>query len=119
MTMNDGEGICAAEVDTGLRGRVWAVLRQLAATLREAKAPNLAAQVAYSLIFAMPSIVLLVALIAGQIDRHTGFAITQEVRRAILQTLPPDVHPVMTGLLDDATARASAAPTTVSAIISI
>ena len=81
--------------------------------------PNLASQVAYSLIFAMPSILLIVALIAGQVDLYTGFAITEEVRHAIMTTLPPDVQQVMIGLLDDAMQRARAGPTTVSAIVSI
>ena len=94
-------------------------LRDVMVTVREANVPSLASQVAYSLIFAMPSILLIVALIAGQVDQYTGFAITEEVRHAIITTLPADVQQVMIGLLDDAMLRARAGPTTVSAIVSI
>ena len=103
----------------GFLGQARALLRDVVKTLREARVPSLAAQVAYSLIFAMPSILLMTMVVAAQIDQRTGFAITREVRRAIVRTLPADVEQVMTGLLDDATARASAGPTTVSAILSI
>lgn len=103
----------------GIWERVSPFLRDVVETVREANVPSLASQVAYSLIFAMPSILLIVALIAGQVDRYTGFAITEEVRHAIMTTLPPDVQQVMIGLLDDAMLRARAGPTTVSAIVSI
>jgi membrane protein len=106
-----------------LKPRIWErvkpFVRDVVGTLREANVPSLASQVAYSLIFAMPSILLIVALIAGQVDRYTGFAITEEVRHAIITTLPADVQQVMIGLLDDAMLRARAGPTTVSAIVSI
>jgi membrane protein len=108
-----------AEIRHGLWSQVQALVRDVVETLQEAKVPSLAAQVAYSLIFAMPSILLVIMVVAGQIDQHTGFAITREVRRTIVRTLPADVEQVMTGLLEDATARASAGPTTVSAILSI
>jgi membrane protein len=108
-----------AQTATGLREQGKTFLRDVAETLRKADVPGLAAQVAYSFIFAMPSILLIVTLVAGQIDQRTGFAITDEVRDAIITTMPTDVQPVMTGLLDDAMTRARAGPTTLSAIVSI
>lgn len=109
----------ALRVRGGLWTRLRAFLGDLLRTLREAKVPALASQVAYSLIFAMPSILLIVAVVVYQIDLHSRFAIRDEVRRAIMATLPPDVQQVVGGLLDDAMTRASVGPTTISAIISI
>src|SRR3954462_10321295 len=104
---------------TGFWERSQPFLSDVVETVRQANVPSLASQVAYSLIFAMPSILLIVTLIAGQVDRYTGFAITGEVRHAIMTTLPPDVQQVMIGLLDDSMLPARSGPTTVSAIVSI
>jgi membrane protein len=117
--MTERRGSADMETSGGIWSRMRVLLRDVVETLQAARVPSLAAQVAYSLIFAMPSILLMVMAVAGQIDQRTGFAITREVRRAIVRTLPADVEQVMTGLLDDATARASAGPTTLSAILSI
>jgi membrane protein len=117
--MTDTDGVRTAERNRRLSARLAAFARDVITELRQARLPGLAAEVAYSLIFAMPSILLIVTLIALQVDRRTGFAITAEVRRAIITTLPQDVQQVMMGLLDNAVQRASAGPTTVSAIVSI
>lgn len=87
--------------------------------LHEINLGGLAAQVAYSLIFAMPSILLILAFVARVIDERTGFAITDEVRAAVTEALPIGVRPVVTGLVDDATIRAREGPTTLGAIVAI
>lgn len=87
--------------------------------LREINLAGLTAQVAYSLIFAMPSILLILAFVSRVIDERTGFAITDEVRAFIIDALPVGVRPVVAGLVDDATTRAREGPTTISAIVAV
>jgi membrane protein len=99
------------------RGREF--LRRLIYALRMVNLMGLAAQVAYSLIFAMPSILLITALAINAVDQRTGFAISDEVRTLIVGTLPPGVQPVITGLIDDAMRRAREGPSTLSAIAAI
>jgi membrane protein len=95
-----------------------ALARDLWGALLLANLPGLASQVAYSLIFAMPSLLLVVALVVGDIDQRTGFALTDEMRLLILDALPPEVQ-VVANLITDAMLRASEGPTTISAIVSI
>jgi membrane protein len=96
-----------------------AFLRSLIDALREVNLNGLAAQVSYSLIFAMPSILLIIALVAHAVDERTGFAITEEVRTFIVEALPLGIQPVVTGLVNDAVTRAREGPTTLSAVIAI
>jgi membrane protein len=95
------------------------IARDLAAALRGANLIGLAAQVSYSLIFAMPSILLAVALLAHIVDERTGFVISDEVRSLIVGGMPAEVRPTITTLLDDAMAQARQGPTTVSASVAI
>jgi membrane protein len=113
-------GSMAAEAVTG---GPWAALRSflrdLLAALRVANVTALASQVAYSLIFAMPSILLAIALVALEVDRRTGFALSDEVRTLIVGALPAQIEGTVTGLVNDAMVRARQGPTTVSAVLSI
>ncbi len=103
----------------GYRERLRGVVLDLMAALRAINLGGLAAQVSYSLIFSLPSILLILALAAKGIDERTGFAISDEVRAFILEALPAGVQPVVSGLVDDAMTRAREGPSTVSAIIAI
>jgi membrane protein len=118
MAMTDAEA-AGMSGRPGLWKRCRAFLLRLVDALREVNLNGLAAQVSYSLIFAMPSILLIVALVANTIDERTGFAITEEVRAFIVDALPLGVQPVVTGLVNDAVTRAREGPTTLSAIIAI
>jgi membrane protein len=95
------------------------IARDLAAALRGANLIGLAAQVSYSLIFAMPSILLAAALLAHAVDERTGFVISDEVRSLIAGGMPAEVRPTITTLLDDAMAQARQGPTTVSASVAV
>lgn len=87
--------------------------------LRAANLTALASQVAYSLIFAMPSILLVVVLVTHEIDRRTGFAISDELRTLIVGAMPAEIESTVSGLVDDALDRARQGPTTFGAIASI
>jgi membrane protein len=112
-----------ASVGSARARQRWARPRGYLLGLRNAlQAVNLnglAAQVSYSLIFAMPSILLVIALIANTVDQRTGFAISGEVREVIVTALPIGVQPVIRGLIDDAVSRAREGPSTLSAVIAI
>ena len=105
--------------DPGPWGGLRAFSSRLLGALREVNLSGLAAQVSYSLIFSMPSILLIFALVVNGIDARTGFALSDEVRAFILDALPAGVRPVVNGLVDDALARAREGPSTLSAIIAI
>lgn len=93
--------------------------RDLLGALRAANLTALGSQVAYSLIFAMPSILLVIALVAVEIDRRSGFAISTEVRQLIVASLPAPIQATVNALVNDAMLRAREGPTTLSAVVSI
>jgi membrane protein len=105
--------------EPGFWHRARAFLLCLLEALRTVNFNALAAQVAYSLIFSMPSILLVVALIARAVDERTGFAISREIRDVIVTALPAGVQPVIHGLIDDAVSRAREGPSTLSAVIAV
>lgn len=111
--------IAATELETTIGERFPSFLRDLARALREVNLTGLAAQVAYSLIFSMPSILLIVALAAHDVDQRTGFALSDEVRVLIIGALPPGVQPVVSTLIDDAMIRAREGPSLLSAAVAI
>ena len=114
-------GAVSAEmsVGSGPAETLKGFFRDLLAALRVANLTALASQVAYSLIFAMPSILLVIALVAVEADRRTGFAISEEVRALIIAALPSQVEGTVNGLVTDAMMRARQGPTTISAVVSI
>lgn len=108
-----------AQANSDYRGRLKTFLADLRHALRAINLTGLAAQVSYSLIFAMPSILLIVAVVALSIDRQTGFAISDEVKVLVVATLPPGVQPVVAGLIDESMAQARRGPSTVSALVAV
>ncbi len=99
--------------------RVRMFLLDLGHALRTVNLTGLAAQVSYSLIFSLPSILLIFAVVAQEIDHRTGYALSDEVRDFIVDALPVGVQPVVSGLADDAMTRARQGPTTISALAAI
>ncbi len=108
-----------AHTYAGFQDRLKSFLSDLRRALSAVNLTGLAAQVSYSLIFAMPSILLIVALVALGIDRQTGFALSDEVKTLVVATLPPGVQPVVSGLIDESMAQARKGPSTFSAIVAI
>lgn len=109
----------ATQASDDLQDRLRTFLADLRHALRAINLTGLAAQVSYSLIFAMPSILLIVAVVALYIDRQTGFAVSDEVKILVVGTLPPGVQPVVAGLIDESMAQARKGPSTVSALVAI
>jgi membrane protein len=117
--MSESDVVAAGEPEASWQERARAFLGALFGALREVNLTGLAAQVSYSLIFAMPSILLVVALVARDVDERTGFAISQEVRDLVADAIPAEVQPLVVNLINDAVARARQGPTTLSAIMAI
>jgi membrane protein len=101
------------------RGGLRALLDDVWRTLRQVGPFGLASQVAYSLIFALPSIVLLVAVVGVAVGRWTGVSPLDALERAVERNLAPDLRAPLRSLEESAIARASEPGPTISAIVSI
>ena len=102
-----------------IRVRLRRFGQQLLPAIRAINLTGLAAQVSYSMIFAMPSILLIVALLGTSIDAGTGYSISDEVRLFILDGLPVSVQPTVDSLVNDAMLRAREGPSLTSAVVAV
>lgn len=109
----------ATTIRPSVRVRLRRFGQQLLPAIRAINLTGLAAQVSYSMIFAMPSILLIVALLGASIDASTGYSISDEVRIFILDGLPESVQPTVESLVDDAMLRARAGPSLTSAVVAV
>lgn len=108
-----------ARVRPSIRVRLRRFGLQLLPAIRAINLTGLAAQVSYSMIFAMPSILLIVALIGTSLDASTGYSISDEVRLFILEGLPASVQPTVDSLVNDAMLRAREGPSFTSAVVAV
>ena len=106
-------------VRPSIRVRLRRFGQQLLPAIRAINLTGLAAQVSYSMIFAMPSILLIVALLGTRIDASTGYSISDEVRLFILDGLPASVQPTVESLVNDAMLRAREGPSLTSAVVAV
>lgn len=77
----------------------------------------LSAQVAYSLVFALPSILLAVMAIAVQLDGHSGFQMTALIRQVVTDHAPEQLRPLLDSLIEGAIERAHQIVPTISALV--
>jgi membrane protein len=99
--------------------RIRTLASDVFGSLYEANPPALASQVAYSMVFALPSILLMVVLVAVQFDLRTGSRMTEAIRGAIRAQTPVDLQEVLVGLLDTSITKASQTLPTAGAILSL
>lgn len=117
VTVKPAAGV--TRVRPSLRVRLRRFGLQLLPAIRAINLTGLAAQVSYSMIFAMPSILLIVALIGTSLDASTGYSISDEVRLFILDGLPVSVQPTVDSLVNDAMLRAREGPSVTSAVVAV
>jgi membrane protein len=96
-----------------------AFLREVWRTLAEVGPFGLASQVAYSLIFALPSIVLIVVVIGVAVGRWTGVSPLDALERTVERSLAPGMRAPFRSLEEHALARAGEPGPTISAIVSV
>jgi membrane protein len=106
--------------DERVAGRpdVRALLGGIRRTLMEVGPFGLAAQVAYSLIFALPSIVLIVVVIAVAVGRWTGVSPLDALEPTVARNLAPGLGEPFRSLEENAMRRAAEPGPTLSAIVS-
>ena len=95
-----GAGSPAAE-----RGFWRSLPRQLYDEWFRIEVSALASQVAYSLIFAVPSLLLLVMTVAAIVDRSTHGDVQGRLQREIGRQAPPQLEPLLQYVVEDAVAR--------------
>lgn len=100
-------------------GPAWVLLVDIIDVFRRHRTPMLARQAAYSLLFAVPSAVLLVVALANLIDRRAGSRLSDELFELIRTSAPVEMRAILDDVVRQALIETSANQATIAAIISI
>src|SRR5215203_1814922 len=79
----------------------------------------LAKQAAYSLLYAVPSILIVIVSLTAVVDKRTDARTTEELLEFIEDRVPEELQPLLTEMVDEAIAKTSQSSAIVTALISL
>lgn len=97
----------------------WAVLADIVHVFKRHRAPMLARQSAYSLLFAIPSVVILIVALANLIDRRIDFQLSDSLVQLIQDNAPAETQELLVDFVNQALIETTANRATVALIVSI
>jgi membrane protein len=100
-------------------GPAWAFVVSVINAARRHRASMLARQAAYSLLYAVPSAVVLIVAIATLIDQRTGSELYATLSEFIHDEVPGETQPLLDELLRQALIETTTNQATIAAIVSV
>ncbi len=97
----------------------YALLAAIAQAIHEHKPANLAKQSAYSLLYAVPSIVIVLISLVAIVDKNTDAGISDALQRLIAEQAPEEIQPLLSALVQNAFVEISEQQAIVAAIVSL
>jgi membrane protein len=97
----------------------YALATEIAREFREHNPGLLARQAAYSLLYAIPSVLLVLVSLAVLVDRHTRFEVSATLQEYVGNRSPGDVQPLLASLLQTAVVETSANAALLAALVSL
>jgi membrane protein len=101
------------------RHRWYAVLAEIVKEIREDQPALLAKQAAYSLLYAVPSILIVLISLAAIVDRNTGAGVSEALQAFIAERAPAEVQPLLASLVQYAITEQSENAAVVAALLSL
>ena len=80
---------------------------------------NLAKQSAYSLLYAIPSMLIVLVSLAAIVDRQTGAGVSGALQRFIAEQAPEELQPLLASLVQYAIVETSEQAAIIAAIVSL
>ncbi len=99
--------------------RWYVLLVEIFTSIQEHRASMLAQQAAYSLLYAVPSILVLLISLAAIIDKNTGSGISDTLQEVIGNEAPAELRPLLESLVQYALVEASENTAIVAFLISL
>jgi membrane protein len=93
-------------------------LKRLYKEFQADRVTGLAAQVAYSMVFAIPPLLVLLVTVAGLVDHTTGVGVTDSLHKVIAEQAPGDAKALLDRLVTDTIARVSGSSLSIGLIVS-
>jgi membrane protein len=99
--------------------RAYALLAEIVQTIRDHDPSLLAKQAAYSLLYAVPSVLIMLVSLAALVDKNTGSSVSEALRSSIAAEAPADLQPLLESLVQYALVKTSANTAIVAALLSL
>jgi membrane protein len=97
----------------------YAVLVEIAQEIRRQQPSQLAKQSAYSLLYAVPSVLIVLVSLAAIVDKNTGAGVSEALRRFISEQAPAELQPLLESLVQRALVETTESQAMVAALVSL
>ena len=98
---------------------VYALLVDIVGEIRRHQPSLLARQAAYSLLYAVPSVLIVLVSLAAIVDNNTGAGVSETLRRVIAEQAPDELQPLLASLVQTAVVETSEQAAIVAAVVSL
>src|SRR5215217_3706638 len=97
----------------------YAVLVEIAQEIRRQRPSQLAKQSAYSLLYAVPSVLIVLISLAAIVDKNTGAGVSEGMRQYISAQVPHEQQPLLDSLVQRAVVETSQSQAILTALVSL
>jgi membrane protein len=97
----------------------YAVLAEIVQEIRRHQPSQLAKQSAYSLLYAVPSVLIVLVSLAAIVDKNTGAGVSEALRQFISTQAPAELQPLLESLVQRAVVETSESEAIFAVIVSL
>jgi len=97
----------------------YAVLVEIVQEIRDHQPSQLAKQAAYSLLYAVPSVLIMLVSLAAIVDKNTGAGVSEALRRFISEQAPVELRPLLESLVQRAVVETSESQAVQAVLVSL
>ena len=97
----------------------YALLVVIVQAIRLQQPANLAKQSAYSLLYAVPSVLIVLVSLAAIVDKNTGAGVSEALRQLISEQAPAELQPLLASLVQRAVVETSESQAVLAVLISL
>jgi len=97
----------------------YVVLVEIAQEIRRHQPSQLAKQAAYSLLYAVPSVLIVLVSLAAIVDKNTGLGVSEALRRLISVQAPDELQPLLASLVQRAVVETSEKEALLAVLVSL
>ena len=97
----------------------YAVIVEIVQEISRHRPSHLAKQSAYSLLYAVPSVLIVLVSLAAIVDKNTGAGVSEALRHFISEQVPAELQPLLTSLVQRAVVETSKSEAVLAVLVSL
>jgi membrane protein len=113
------ESISSIHASLLARHASYAVLVEIIQEIRRLQPSQLAKQAAYSLLYAVPSVLIVLVSMASIVDKNTGVGVSEMLHRFISEQAPAELQPLLASLVQRAIVETSESQALLAVLVSL